>query len=175
MRDRLLLSRDLLSPTGSIFVQISDENVHHVREVMDEVFGEENFCSLIQFSKTSGLGSARLSTVADYLLWYARDVKSVKFRQLYLGKEPGAAGGSQYTWVQLPDGSRRNMGSVDELRSLPEGSRIFVHGAITSQRPRNENDLAEFEFEGRTFQPGKGVFKTDRDGLQRLAAAHRLM
>ena len=82
MRDRLLLCRDLLAPTGSIFVQISDENVHHVRELMDEVFGAENFVSQIIFQKRAVECSERVDGVYDYLLWYARDATRVKFRQL---------------------------------------------------------------------------------------------
>jgi len=79
MRDRLLLARELLSPTGSVFVQISDENVHHVREVMDEVFGEENFLSLITFQKkTMPLGSEYFEQVSDYLLWYGRNKETTK-------------------------------------------------------------------------------------------------
>src|SRR5438552_130980 len=79
LRDRLLLCRELLAPTGSILVQISDENLHHVREVMDEMFGEDNSCGVISFQKTTSASGARLHAVADYLLWYARDVQYVKF------------------------------------------------------------------------------------------------
>src|SRR5205823_2331012 len=82
LRDRLLLARELLHPSGSIFVQISDENLHHVREVMDEVLGAENFCAVIPFLKTGGQADALIASVADYLLWYARDVTRVKVRQL---------------------------------------------------------------------------------------------
>ena len=90
MRDRLLLARELLTPSGSIFVQISDENLHHVRELMDEVFGEENFVSVISFAKTSSASGLLLSTVTDFLLWYAKDISRVKYNQMYLDKEPGA-------------------------------------------------------------------------------------
>lgn len=175
LRDRLLLARELLTESGSIFVQISDENVHHVRELMDEVFGAGNFAGLIQFVKTAGLGSSRLSSVADYLVWYGRNLATLKFRSLYLTKEPGEAGGSQYTWAELPDGRRENFKLMEQLRDAPTGSRIFVHDNLTSQRPRNPNDLAEYEFHGKRFTPGAGVFKSDRKGLDRLAAARRLM
>ena len=86
MKDRLLLCKDLLNQTGSIFVQISDENLHHVRELMDEVFGAANFCSLIAFNKTSSASSTILPTTVDYLLWYAKDRESVRYRQLYTSK-----------------------------------------------------------------------------------------
>src|SRR2546423_15362653 len=94
LRDRLLLARELLHPSGSIFVQISDENLHHVREVMDEVFGASNWAGLISFQKTSSSSGNRLSAVSDYLVWYARDLPRLKYRQLYLPKEAGAVGGS---------------------------------------------------------------------------------
>jgi adenine-specific DNA-methyltransferase len=96
LRDRLLLARELLAPSGSIFVQISDENLHHVREVMDEVFGAENCCAVIPFKKTSALGSARLDAVNDFLLWYARDQEKVKYWQLYL---PVVDDTYSFTWV----------------------------------------------------------------------------
>src|SRR5437016_3425536 len=81
LRDRLLLARELLHPSGSVFVQISDENLHHVREVMDEVFGAENFVSVITFKKTTSASSELLPSVSDYLLWYARERDRVRFRQ----------------------------------------------------------------------------------------------
>src|SRR2546426_168428 len=83
LRDRLLLARELLHPSGSIFVQISDENLHHVREVMDEVFGAENFCSLITFQKTTGSTTSTIPTTSDYLLWFAKEKDRLKFRKLY--------------------------------------------------------------------------------------------
>jgi len=92
MRDRLLLSRDLLAPSGSIFVQISDENLHHVREVMDEVFGNENFCGVIMFMKASAQSSDLLSSSSDFLIWYARKKDQVKYRSIYQIKEAGGEG-----------------------------------------------------------------------------------
>jgi len=110
MRDRLLLCRDLLTPSGSIFVQISDENLHHVRELMDEVFGAENAVALVNFVKTSGLASVdRLPTACDYLLWYARDRDHIKYRQLYVPRELHEDGAQMYSWIALPDGTRRPM------------------------------------------------------------------
>src|SRR6185503_14807520 len=86
MRDRIVLARALLSTTGSIFVQISDENLHHVRELLDEIFGPENFFAIIAFAKTSGATARGLPSTLDYLLWYARDAADTKYRQLYLEK-----------------------------------------------------------------------------------------
>src|SRR5437867_1813266 len=96
LRDRLLLSRELLAPTGSIFVQISDENLHHVREVMDEVFGGENFVSVISFATTSGFLSGSLSRAGDYLLWYGRDAQRLRYCQLYLSKASGDDKAAKY-------------------------------------------------------------------------------
>lgn len=95
MRDRLLLARELLSPKGSIFVQISDENVHHVRELMDEIWGERNFLSLIAFVKTTGFSGKTLSSVADFILWYAKDINLAKYNQIYRDKEPGDEGATK--------------------------------------------------------------------------------
>jgi adenine-specific DNA-methyltransferase len=122
LRDRLLLCRELLAPSGSIFVQISDENVHHVREVMDEVFGPDNFCGVIPFRKTAGANSpvARVevvASVADYMLWYARDRERLKYKQLYIRKEATGVPSGQYNWVEYPGEPARPM-KADELADL---------------------------------------------------------
>jgi adenine-specific DNA-methyltransferase len=175
MRDRLLLARDLLAPSGSIFVQISDENLHHVRELMDEVLGPENFVAVITFQKTSSASGLLLSAVNDYLLWFAKEHDRLKYRQLFLEKEPGELGGTQYTWAELPDGTRMNYGTSEKLREAPPGSRVFVHDNLTSQRPAQGDDVRDFRFEGRDYTPGKGTFKTDLGGLQKLAEGKRLI
>jgi adenine-specific DNA-methyltransferase len=173
MRDRLLLVRDLLSPSGSIFVQISDENLHHVRELMDEVFGEENFCSVIPFAKTSSATSELLSTTIDFDLWYARDRKHVKYRQLYLQKMYGGEGASAYTRVELPDGTRRAMTKEerDDPSLLPAKARIYRIDNLTSQRPPGDFPI---EFSGKTYRPRKGYWKTGIEGMQRLVDSKRL-
>jgi len=177
LRDRLLLAKDLLTPSGSVFVQISDENLHHVREVMDEVFGAGNFCGLISFAKTTGAGSPSggtdlLPQTTDYLLWYAREKSIVKFRQLYLSKIAGESGASQYEWLEV-DGIRRRA-IADELLTQPVGARLFAHDNLTSQTGGATTTFA-FGFEGREFAPRKGGWKTSIDGMQRLAQLRRLM
>ena len=112
LRDRLAVARELLTESGSIFVQIGDENVHLVRCVMDEVFGSENFVSLIGFRKTSGASSDLIAGVTDYILWFAKDKASVKYRQLYYAKVLGGMGSGQYTWVEDAQGKRVNAGPV---------------------------------------------------------------
>ena len=105
LRNRLLLARELLHESGSIFVQISDENIQHVREIMDEVFGKENFCGIITFVKTSSFSDKLLSRVCDYLLWYAKNRNQVKYRQLFQAKELGTEGTTQYVWVETSEGN----------------------------------------------------------------------
>jgi Adenine specific DNA methylase Mod len=105
LRDRLMVAKELLTDSGSIFVQISDENLHRVRMVMDEVFGAGNFCSLISFVKASAQTSFLLSSASDYIIWYCRDKAKAKYRQLFHAKEVGQTGGSNYTNVESPDGA----------------------------------------------------------------------
>ncbi len=112
LRDRLLLARELLHESGSIFVQISDENVHLVRNLMDEVFGVENSISLITFKKTAGLGTGTIQSVSDYLIFYAKDKKAHKYRQIYQNKI--LEGDSAYTMIEDSEGNRRRM-TKDEL------------------------------------------------------------
>ena len=107
LRDRLLLARDLLTPSGSIFVQISDENLHHVREVMDEIFGAENFVATITYKTSIGLGAKYLDRVCDYILWFAREKECVKYHPLFVPLERGEQGATRYNYVELPDGTCR--------------------------------------------------------------------
>ena len=136
LRDRLILTRELLTESGSVFVQIGDENVHLVRCLLDEIFGSDNYCSLITFSKTGGQTDDLLANVSDYLLWYAKDIKSVKYRQLYLDKTPYTRGGSEYSLVQLSDGTTRSMTSeeLNDTGLLPKGAKIFRYTTLTSQK-----------------------------------------
>ncbi|MER2625199.1 MAG: site-specific DNA-methyltransferase, partial [Accumulibacter sp.] len=175
LRDRLLVAKALLTESGSCFVQISDENVHLVRCVMDEVFGSENFCGLMSFKKTTSASTNLLASVSDYIIWYARLRNTVKYRQLYLDKKPGEAGASQYTWVQYPDGTRKSFGLDASGVNLPEGALLFAHDNITSQRPAQGKDVRSFVFQGKVYSPGNGTFKTDLAGLEKLATANRLM
>ena len=107
LRDRLLLARDLLALSGSVFVQIGDENIHHVRELMDEVFGAENFVASVSFVTTSSQTASALGSVADSLLWFARERQSMKYHQLFVDKEPKATGGWGFNYIELPNGDRR--------------------------------------------------------------------
>ncbi|MDP2839150.1 MAG: site-specific DNA-methyltransferase, partial [Syntrophales bacterium] len=177
LRDRILLCRDLLHPTGSIFVQISDENLHHVREIMDEVFGAENFVSAIPFTKTSGFSPTLLSNVCDYLVWYAKDIKQVKYRQLFTFKAVGEEGATQYTWVETLDGKVCRMMTDDEMGNISDLTndfKIFAHGDLSAQGTSVNTE--PFEWKGNPYEvPNNCHWKTTPKGLTRLADANRLM
>ena len=181
LRDRLLVARELLTSSGSVFVQISDENVHHVREIMDEVFGDENFCSLLVVRKTSGLNSplARVNVIpasADFLLWYARDGSTCKYRQLYKTKSLTGGGGDHYRLVEEPDGTVRRItaAEVAEPGLVPIGARIIRYDNLISQGYSEPLSQA-FEFAGGKFEPGRtSHWKTTLEGLSRLADQQRI-
>lgn len=155
VRDRLLLVKDLLDESGSIFMQISDENVHHVRELMDEIFGTENFVAQIIFQKTGGFTPSTLSTIEDYIIWFAKDKKKIKFRPLFNYEEFPPINDPNYSWLELEDGSIRRMTSDEKSRkvNLPPKARIFRHGPLNSQGASNTPQ--EFEFEGKIYLPAK--------------------
>ena len=175
LRDRLVVARELLTDSGSIFVQISDENLHRVRMLLDEVFGPENFCQIIPFrKKLMPLGAKLLEGMYDYILWYAREISSIKFHQLFKRSVPKRA--SRWTNVELPDGTRRKL-TRDEARNtglLPEGSKIY---RLVSQRAPSfsEAGVYDFEFQGRVFSPpARGCWVTTEDKMQRMANCNRL-
>lgn len=176
LRDRLTVARDLLTDSGSIFVQIGDENVHRVRAVMDEVFGDRNIISLIPFKTTTSSGATLLEGVCDYLVWFAKDIDRVKYRQLYFEKAAGAEGASAYGRIETSTFDRRSMSAEERDRpdAIPSNHRIYRIDNLTSQRPMQGADLAFIEHEGKRYSPGKGTFKTDLVGMTRLGKASRL-
>ena len=172
LRDRLTVARDLLHDSGSIFVQIGDENVHRVRALMDEVFGDENFVSEITVVKTASATSDYLPGVADHILWFARSAPSLKYRQVYNLKEIGGQGSGQYTRVQMPDGTRRSLTKAEVATATPPAEgRVFRLDNMTSQRPPGDFPVA---IVGRQIRPSKGYWKTGEAGMPRLARAQRL-
>ncbi|SCC94911.1 DNA methylase N-4/N-6 domain-containing protein [Thiomonas sp. X19] len=176
LRDRLTVARDLLTESGSIFVQIGDENVHRVRTVMDEVFGDENFVSQIIFEKTSSTSTDGLASISDHILWFAKRRDTLKFRPSYRLKVLGEAGTTQYTWFDEGGGFDRRLGAseIESDASEIDRNRIFACDNLTSQRPAQGTDVTSFAYNGSTFTPGKGTFKTDARGLTQLAKAGRL-
>jgi adenine-specific DNA-methyltransferase len=182
LRDRLLLCRELLAPSGSIFVQIGDENLHHVREVMDEVLGEANRIAQITFVKTSGSTGEYMPSTSDYLLWYARDRERLRYRQLFADKEPGGKGGTGYVRVELPDGTRRAMTTGERTGAdpIPLGAKAYCLDNLTSQsigREKGEGAASWFPVEigGKEFRPNmRSRWKTNEQGMQRLLRANRV-
>ena len=174
LRDRLLIARELLTESGSVFVQIGDENVHRVRAVMDEVFGEPNFVAEIAFLKTSGAGSPAIGTktiagVFDCVLWYSRSIEAVKYRQLYREKVLGDEGTGQYTYVEQGDGARsRLLGS-----STGASDRVFRYDQFTSQSGAASTQ-EPVAWRGVEFVVRKGGWKTNSLGAGRLKKARRL-
>ncbi|WP_280553921.1 site-specific DNA-methyltransferase [Halomonas sp. 25-S5] len=172
LRDRLLLARELLSDSGSVFVQISDENLHHVRELLDEVFGPTNFASLITVAKTSSATSSLLSGVSDYVIWYAKSIEDVKYREVFQKKELGGSGTGQYTLLRRLDGSKTRLSSSDlSPERIPEGGRVFRLDNMTSQRPPGDFPVP---ITGRQIRPGSGYWKTGEKGMKLLLKSGRL-
>ena len=173
LRDRLTVARELLADSGSIFVQIGDENVHRVRAVMDEVFGERNFCSLISYKTSIGLGSRGLDNTANYLLWYCRDLELRKFRAALRQTVPGEEGASRYKTVRLPDLTEyRTEDPTSE--SLPEGARLFRDQGMTS-RTGSATTIFDISFRGKSYSPPSGGWRTARQGFMRTIRADRVM
>ena len=173
LRDRLLLARELLHESGSIFVQISDENVHLVRNLMDEIFGVENFVSLISFKTTNSVKKT-LNRTGDYLLWYSKSVEQIKYRQLYLIKDLTDI--SSYDQVELPSGQRRGL-SIDEkrdLNSLAQGSKIYALADLSSKGASQEQQ--PFKIGDTTFYPplGKHWAPSYPDGMKSLLKEKRI-
>ena len=175
LRDRLIVARELLSESGSIFVQIGDENVHVVRALLDEVFGSDNSISNIVFVKSSSSTGEFLGKQFDHLLWFAKDKARAKFRPLYRLKEVGGAGASGYNRVRLPDGSIAPL-SDDNAAD----GQIFTLDNITSQasgRDKGEGAASWFpvDLAGKTFRPTEtSRWKTNEAGMARLGHADRL-
>jgi adenine-specific DNA-methyltransferase len=177
LRDRLAVARELLTESGSIFVQIGDENVHRVRAVMDEVFGAHNFVAQIAATKTAGQTDALLPALFDLVLWYAFDIQSVKFRRLFKDKGVGFEDIGQYYYVQESNGARRRMtdSEIENISANVVGGLPFRISDISSNKPYSLGRVP-FEFVGRTFLPPTGRFWTHSpEGRERLKKADRIV
>ena len=176
LRDRLTVARDLLTESGSVFVQIGDENVHRVRALVDEVFGEENFVAGIVITKTTSATSLYMAGTCDYILWTAKNYKALKYRQPFREKRAGEAGAALYNRIQSADG-----GTVRALSKGEDYERDFSNegwflvtsdnflsqsGGRTTQQP--------FLFQGEVYRPSSGGWKTNSEGIKRLIAASRI-
>jgi adenine-specific DNA-methyltransferase len=176
LRDRLLLARELLTESGSVFVQISDENVHHVRELMNELFGVGNFVTMIYFATTGGFVTTGLSRVGDYLVWYCKERNRLKYHQLYSQKGLREGGGWAHTRAEFEDGRRENIGVDQVRRLLSEGQAIRPYSldGLASQGLTSTGS-EPFEFEGRIYNlPPNSHWKTTAEGMKRLVWARRI-
>lgn len=173
LRDRLLLAHQLLADKGSVIVQISDENIHLVKNILDEVFGPQNFVSLIAFKKTLPLGSSGIPSITDYLVWYAKDKDAMKFNPLYEDKPLGA--GTGYTWVQEPGGKRRKMTKAERTDGLVETSGVAFFADNLLSSGYTESCFYDIELRGVVFERQKYSWKTNKSGAARLSKAGRLI
>ena len=178
LRNRLLLTRELLTDSGSVFVQISDENLHFVRNLCDEIFGAENFQALITFRKTSiTFATEKLGGVCDYVIWYAKNNSKKKYNTLFIEKVIGGVGATNYGFVELQDGERRRLTAGEKANPsmIPRGSRVFSTENLVSSGT-TDSCVYDFKFEGRTFKPLKGKsWKTNFTGMQRLIENNRIL
>ncbi|MFH1503801.1 MAG: site-specific DNA-methyltransferase [Candidatus Omnitrophota bacterium] len=179
MRDRLLLAKRLLHESGSVFVQISDENVHHVRELMDEIFGNQNFISLINFRrKINVMNPKYLGTVNDYIIFYAKDKEKIKFRKLFKRQLPELGG--TWSYLELNNGERRRISKeeINDPNLIPEDARVFASYKLA---PAGFNSSATFmvEFNGKKYKPpltsGGRSWKTHENGMKRLIEVKRVL
>jgi adenine-specific DNA-methyltransferase len=177
LRDRLMVSRDLLADSGSVFVQIGDENVHVVRSLLDEVFGPENFVSFITFRKTGGATADFLAGTVDYILWYSKSKADAKFRRLFRPKDDGTGGAPGYDFFETPDGERSRL---TKDATVPPDARRLQFTTLTSQskgREKGEGAASWFPvtIDGRQFRPSmQARWKTNESGMARLRSARRV-
>ena len=174
-RDRLVIARDLLTETGSVFVQISEENLHLVRCVMDEVFGSENFVSQISYATTGGFDTITLSRIGDYLLWFAKEKSVVKYRQVYVDKGSVLEQQkSKYDQIELTDGTRIGISKKERSDGIPTGARVYRLDNLFGQGSADQP--TPFEYEGKLYNPPpNNHWKPNYpDGLQRVAYANRI-
>lgn len=168
LRDRLKLARELLTESGSCFVQISDENLHHVREIMDEVFGPDNFVSLISFSKTKALSSTLLPRENDYLIWYARDIKNIKYKQIFKIKDPIKSGfNNVYENGALRPITTQEMNNIDSIQD-----KLALTGDLTKPGPGSKYD---FTYKKKIYTPGRRWWGCPIESMEKLAEKGRII
>ena len=172
LRDRLLVAKDLLTDSGSIFVQIGDENVHLMRCLMDEVFGRENFHAQLTFTKTRPLGSQGMPGIVDYIIWYAKNTTMLKYRPLFANK---IAGEGNFTYIELPNGERRRLSSAerDDVSLIGENTRIFQSEKLASSG-FTSTCYFDIKFQGNVFPPKRTSWRTNPEGMSRLLKSSRL-
>lgn len=175
LRDRLTVSRDLLSDTGSVFVQIGSENEHLVRSLMTEVFGDRNYVATIMFRTTTGFASKFISSVCDYVIWFAKNKDEAKYRQLFVPKTANAESGYGYNKLELKDLRQRKLTNEEraDTRTIPEGSRLYRLGDLKSQGISKSDQT--FSFRNKKYLPGANAhWKTTVQGMENLSKAGRI-
>ena len=172
LRDRLIVSKELLTDSGSIFVQIGDENVHLVRNLMDEVFGRENFHAQLTFTKTRPLGSQSMPGIVDYIIWYAKDTTMLKYRPLFTNK---IAGKGNFTYVEFPNGERRRLSSEEQNDTslIDKNAHIFQSEKLASSG-FTSTCYFDIKFQGHLFPPKRTSWRTNPEGMSRLLKSSRL-
>ena len=174
LRDRLIVAKDLLTDSGSVFVQISDENVHRVRCIMDEVFGSENFHAMINFRSMSPLGQKGIARIYDYILWYAKDINQMKFRPMFFHRD--LLDESEFSFIDKGDGTYEKLPKSEiQVLSSEELRQVFKRSVLTSSG-YTPSCTYDFEYEGKTFSPlSRKSWRTTLEGTKRLAMAKRLL
>lgn len=174
LRDRLLVARELLTESGSCFVQIGVDNLHLIRNLCDEVFGSENFMSIITYKTSVGLGAKHLDSVSNYLVWYGKNIDTVKYRQLYKGLTLGGEGATRYRYVENTEGIRSiTQEEINNPSLLPEDSKVFFKQGLTS-RTGTETTAFEVNFLGKKYKPTAGGWRTSLAGIKNLINANRV-
>ena len=177
LRDRLTVARDLLSESGSIFVQIGDENVHRVRVLMDEVFGDDNFVSLISYKTTQSAGAVTLDSTCDYVLWYAKNKLSIRFNNLYKKLERGERGATRYNFAEnVHTGEIERLSTADEQIELGDSWRYFTDQGLTSRGEGSTNTMRPLLFQGISYRPTAGHWRTSADLIEsRLMRSNKVL
>ena len=171
LRDRLIVARELLADSGSIFVQISDENLHRVRQVMDEVFGSENFMSQISFRTKIPLNNKYLANIADSLIWYGKNKERIKFRRAFTDRNIGDD--SSYSMVELPTGEKARLSDEERTDAIQNGGRPYAMADLKASG-YTESCHFEFHLDGRkAYPPGSNSWKTNPVGMMRVVKSGR--
>ena len=176
LRDRLLLSHDLLTETGSIFVQISDDNIHHVKEILEEIFGADNFLAIVTFKKTGSLVSGGIQTFADYIIWFAKDKNRAlgEINPLFLDRRDVEGGLDVFRYVLLPQGEVTTVTELGGLQYLPDGAQLCQSVSLTSQH-HSETRSVKYSFKERDFYtPPNRQWSVSAEGLDKLVSLGRL-
>ncbi|MEP0815115.1 MAG: site-specific DNA-methyltransferase [bacterium] len=177
LRDRLTVARELLTESGSIFVQIGDENVHLVRCLMDEVFGSENFVSMVSFATTSGFEAKTLSRAGDYLVWYGKSTEKIKYREIYRLKDTSIAGSSGYNFFESEYGDLKgiNESNFDNEEATFDYSKMVALGDLQSRGKASEDQA--FPYRKRIYRPNDNSHwkASCPTGMERLARTNRIV